>query len=65
MLTKEQQEMLDQVADRDGAYTSETTERGTVYRTVAGQEICVDAADAPLSEIEQLKARIAALEALK
>lgn len=63
MLTKEQQDLLNQIARRDGCYMTEQTPQGLRYLTGMGQEICVDTAEAQPSEIEQLKARIEALEA--
>lgn len=62
MLTKEQQDLLDMVARRDGAYETIQTERGLIYRAVGGAEILRDEVAEPPSEIEQLKARIVALE---
>lgn len=63
MLTKEQEELLASIARRDGAYVTEPTERGVRHMTVGGEEICRDEAEARPSEIEQLKARVAELEA--
>lgn len=63
MLTKEQQELLDMVAKRDGSYESAPTPAGTRYTTADGKELFVDTTEAQPSEIEQLKARVAELEA--
>lgn len=63
MLTKEQQTALERIAKRDGAYLCEQTDAGTRYSTMGGEEILIDVETRVPSELEQLKARVAALEA--
>lgn len=63
MLTKEQQAVLDEIARRDGAYSVISTGRGYIYSTVDGTEILRDEVAEQPSEVEQLKARVAELEA--